>query len=101
MANIYYSPERHGLTPVVEIEYSDGCYQFDTRVVWRHDETGTLYTARDSGCSCPSPFENYASIAELDRFDADEILAEIDACDRYDFGPDRAAHARAEIRALA
>jgi hypothetical protein len=50
-------PEAFGLEIVAEVEYSDGCYQFDTRIVWRDKETGRLYTAR--GCSCPIPFESY------------------------------------------
>ena len=65
MKNIYYNPEHFGLSVVAEIDYSDGCYQFDYRMVWRHNETGKLYTARDSGCSCPSPFEDYNSIESL------------------------------------
>jgi hypothetical protein len=56
--NIYYNPEKSGLTIVAEIEYSSGCYEFDTRVVWKN-EKGELFTARDSGCSCPTPFETF------------------------------------------
>lgn len=74
--DVYYQPEKFGLTPVLEHDYSNGCYQFDYRVIWRHED-GTLYTARDSGCSCPSPFEEYTSLESLDILDVDEILAEI------------------------
>lgn len=56
--NIYSHPEKHGLTQVAEIEYSSGSYEFDTRVVWRRDSDGQLLSARDSGCSCPMPFES-------------------------------------------
>lgn len=55
--NIYYDPKKFGLEPVLEIEYSDRCYQYDTRVVWRRIRDGALLTAHDSGCSCPIPFE--------------------------------------------
>ena len=75
--NVYYNSEKHGLTTVAEVEYSDGCYEFDTRVVWQHKD-GRLFTARDSGCSCPTPFENYPSVESLEEFDFDEVLAEID-----------------------
>jgi len=52
MGDVYYNPELFGLEPICEIEYSDGCYQFDRRVVWRKKGTkGVFYTARDSGCS--------------------------------------------------
>lgn len=75
--NAYYEPEKIGLAIVAEIEYTDGCYQFDTRVIWRHVETGKLYTARDSGCSCPTPFENYDCVESLEPFDYETIHREV------------------------
>jgi hypothetical protein len=66
MPNAYYNPEKLGLTIVGELEYSDMNWCFDTRLVWK-DEKGTLYTARDSGCSCPSPFEDYNSLESLEK----------------------------------
>lgn len=55
--NIYYHPEKFGLTPVGEIDRSDRCYCYDTLVVWKKQD-GTIVYDRDSGCSCPCPFEN-------------------------------------------
>jgi hypothetical protein len=66
--DVYNNPEKFGLEQVAQIDYSDGCYEFDYRVVWLHRDTGKLYTARDSGCSCPSPFEEYTSIQYLEEF---------------------------------
>ncbi|GIG27142.1 DUF7574 domain-containing protein [Cellulomonas denverensis] len=54
--NLYYDPEKFGLTTVGELDYSSGAYEFDLTVVWV-DEARHLYYADDSGCSCPSPFE--------------------------------------------
>lgn len=79
----YYQPEELGLTIVAEVEYSDMDYQFDTRVVWRHDD-GRLLTARDSGCSCPSPFEDYTSVEKLDPVDFAELEAEFKQESRED-----------------
>lgn len=73
--NIYYSPEKWGLTPVADIDWSDGDYVFDYRCVWK-DANGVFYTARDSGCSCPSPFEDYCDMASLDRLDLTVLEAE-------------------------
>lgn len=56
MADVYYNPEKFGLTTVGELDFSDGCFQFDYTVVWV-DAQKNLYYADDSGCSCPSPFE--------------------------------------------
>ena len=74
--NIYYSPEKYGLEVVAEIEYSHGNYEYDTRVVWRQKETGKLFTARDSGCSCPTPFEDY-NMTNISPFDFDELDREV------------------------
>jgi hypothetical protein len=73
--NIYYNPEHFELRPVAEIDYSDGNYCFDLRVVWEHRPTGDLLTMRDSGCSCPTPFEDL-SLESLDKLDVDELVRE-------------------------
>lgn len=64
--DVYYNPEHFGLQIVYERNFSRASYEFDIRVVWKDDQ-GFLYTARDAGCSCPSPFENYTSIHDLER----------------------------------
>lgn len=73
--NPYYNPNALGLTTVAEIDYSSGSYEFDMRVVWRHRD-GAFYTQRDSGCSCPTPFEDYCSLELLDRLDLSVLRAE-------------------------
>lgn len=66
MSNVYYDPEDFGLKVIGEVDYNEG-YEFDKRVVWRHKESGKLYTARDAGCSCASPFEDYDKLEDLDE----------------------------------
>jgi len=75
-SNPHYNPENFGLSVLAEVEYSSGSYEFDTRIVWI-DKEGKLYTARDEGCSCPTPFEDYTTLESLDTFDIDEIRNEI------------------------
>lgn len=65
MNDVYYSPEKHDLEPFAELELSEPDYSFDILMVWRHITTGELYWMNDSGCSCPSPFEDYCSIDDL------------------------------------
>jgi hypothetical protein len=77
--NPYFHPEALGLIPIAEIDYSSGYYEFDIRMVWYHADTETFYTARDSGCSCPSPFEDYCSLDRLERLDVGAIEAEVRA----------------------
>lgn len=67
--NIYYHPEEHDLSVFDEVETADS-YDFDTTVIWQNKE-GKLYWAHDSGCSCPTPFERYDSISDLNILDKD------------------------------
>lgn len=64
--NPYYSPEHFDPPLKLEAELSldDEAYQFDIRIVVS-DERGNLYTARDSGCSCPCPFEDFHSLSDF------------------------------------
>lgn len=73
MPNPYYHPEQLDLEVVAEHKYSTESYEYDMRVVWRHKPTGVLYTARDSGCSCPTPFDDFTSLDRLDRLFIGEI----------------------------
>ena len=41
-----------------EMQWGESSYDFDLTAVFKSKETGELYLAHDSGCSCPSPFEN-------------------------------------------
>ena len=80
--NPYYSPEKSGLEIIGEVDFSDGSYQFNYLVVWKDLATGKLYYAEDSGCSCPSPFEDYRypgsnSSEQLTPATAHEITAQI------------------------
>jgi len=74
--NAFYHPEALGLEVVAELEFSDMNYCFDTRVVWKNKE-GVLYTARDAGCSCPTPFEDYTSVESLERARIEDLESEI------------------------
>lgn len=56
--NPYSTPEKFGLITVGEIDFSDGCYNYDTTVVLRRVSDGVFFHLSDAGCSCPSPFED-------------------------------------------
>ncbi len=75
--DVYNQPEKFGLEQVASIDYSSGSYEFDERIVWFHKESGKFYMARDSGCSCPSPFENYDSLEKLSPFNLEELENEV------------------------
>ena len=61
--NVYYSPEAFELKLIGEVDLSEPDYSFDILAVWK-GESG-YYLATDSGCSCPSPFENYNTVDDL------------------------------------
>lgn len=73
--NIYYNPEKFGLETVAEIEYADELDGYDTRVVWKN-KSGDMFTARDSGCSCPIPFEDY-NRGNIDKLDLQALRREV------------------------
>lgn len=63
-SNPYYYPEKTGLVQIGAIDTA-GSYEFDILCVWQHEESGKLYYATDSGCSCPSPFEDIESLDDM------------------------------------
>lgn len=75
--NIYYNPEKFGLTEVGQVEFSTGCYEFDTFAVWK-DGAGKFYWAQDSGCSCPEPFGGLG-LENIDSGTWVEMKAALDA----------------------
>jgi len=65
MGNIYYSPQDYGLEVVGEFDWSEPDWSFDMCVVWK-EKRGRYWVGNDSGCSCPSPFEDVYDVNELD-----------------------------------
>ena len=74
--NIYDNPEKFGLEVVAKVNYPSDSYGFDIRVVWRQIATGLLFTARDAGCSCPYPFEDF-DLTNIDRLDLASLENEL------------------------
>lgn len=71
--NVFYHPEKFGLTQVGMLTDPDACYSFNDLVVWQHED-GSLYWATDSGCSCPVPFDDYSSVDKLDKIETNNDL---------------------------
>jgi len=57
MINPYYHPEKLGLK-METLDEPDLCYEYNTLVFWTLGN-GRVFTAQDTGCSCPEPFERY------------------------------------------
>jgi hypothetical protein len=62
--NIQYNPEKCGLELIADLETAGG-YEFCTTLVLLDKATGEILIAQDSGCSCPTPFEDFTSTGDL------------------------------------
>lgn len=61
--SLYSNPSDHGLTLIADVNFSEG-WDFDIFALFRNDE-GMWFMAHDSGCSCPSAFEDYYSADQI------------------------------------
>jgi hypothetical protein len=84
--NAYYNPEAHSLTIFGEAD-AGGSYHFDKFVVWKTSE-GDYIWGTDSGCSCPSPFEEFV-VANAARGNAHDVLVDLRAWSKSDAYHDR------------
>lgn len=57
--NVYYDSLKYGLVIFGELQDNSLSWEFSTAVVWEDPEKHELYCAFDTGCSCPTPFENH------------------------------------------
>ena len=64
--NPYYNPEECGLELIDCLDLAEANYSFEYLCVWKEKITGDLYCAHDSGCSCPTPFEDYNKLSQLE-----------------------------------
>lgn len=62
--NPYYDPEECGLEIVAEVDTSEP-YEFEKTVLFKDVATGDLLLAQSSGCSCPTPFEEFDSTGSM------------------------------------
>lgn len=56
--NPYYSPKLLGLD-MISFDEPDLSYEYNTCAFWKTPD-GRVFMAIDSGCSCPTPFEDYS-----------------------------------------
>lgn len=63
--NPYYSPKKCGLQIIDALEDPAASYDFSTVVAFRKSRTKRVFIVHDSGCSCPTPFEDVHSLADM------------------------------------
>lgn len=82
-----------GFTFIGEMEWANESYSFDMTGVWQRDSDLTLWTADDTGCSCPAPWDMTHQFERLfneqpliDRFNKERAeYAKLDS--KYEPGP--------------
>lgn len=57
--NVYADPNKFNLQILGQLDEPDMSYSYNTLVVFRHVITGRMFYAQDSGCSCPTPFDDF------------------------------------------
>jgi hypothetical protein len=70
--NVYYSPEKSGLSNLVTLDEPGMSYEYHYLIVMQDNKTNRIFYAEDSGCSCPTPFENYI-FTSADDTNMDEV----------------------------
>lgn len=55
--NPYYNPDQFDLD-LFSLDEPGLSYEYNTLCFWATKD-GRVFTAQDSGCSCPTPFEDY------------------------------------------
>lgn len=63
--NPYYNPEKCDVTLLVTIDEPNMWYEFNKTIIVKDNPTGEIYAASDSGCSCPTPFENIYGLNQM------------------------------------
>lgn len=74
--NPYFDSEKLGWK-TVSFHEPDLSYEYNTLCFWVTKD-GLVYSASDSGCSCPTPFEGYEGNSEL------EITKQLERVGSYD-----------------
>lgn len=78
--NPYYNPKGLALE-MLAFEDPGANYNFDTICFWATQD-GRVYTAHDSGCSCPTPFEDYEGETQEDVLKLLERVGSIEQAER-------------------
>lgn len=70
--NFYFNPESRNCEIVAVLDEPNLSYEYATAIVLKEKESGKLYAAFDSGCSCPTPFENFRSLEDFTPINSEE-----------------------------
>ena len=83
MSNVYYDPADFGLVLVETLDEAGLSYEYNTLIVLQHTASKRLFWASDSGCSCPTPFENYHFSSSESGINTDLTEINLSSYDRF------------------
>ena len=63
--NIESDTDKCGFIRIAYCDEPDMSYEFNSYLVLKDKESGLFYGAGSSGCSCPTPFEEYQTLSSL------------------------------------
>jgi len=76
--NIESDTDKCGFVQVAYCDEPGMSYEFNSYIVLKDKESGLFYGAGSSGCSCPTPFEEYQTLSSLTPLrDLDHLKAEL------------------------
>lgn len=75
--------ERLGFETVADFDDPEASYSFDEFRIWRRTDDGRLFYGTDSGCSCPSPFQDFKAEADCTAITKQSLSAFVQAFSEY------------------
>lgn len=75
------------LTEIAWIDTSGG-YDFDTVIILKDPDTGKYFAGHDSGCSCPTPFEDMNDLSDWTEIHSKNEAIDFAKRNLWDFDAD-------------
>lgn len=83
--NVYQYPENHRLK-IISVFEREPQWDFNMHVIFKHEDTNKVYYAHDSGCSCPTPFEDFSGIDDMEEITKEGFESFSSMIMREDYG---------------
>ena len=80
LINPYYNPDELGLVKF-DLDEPGLSYEYNTLCFWATPD-GQVYSASDSGCSCPTPFEGFSGANQKEVLQSLERVGSVEQAER-------------------
>ncbi len=86
MSNVYYNPADCGISVFEVLDESNLSYEFNTLLVVEEISSKRLFYCQSSGCSCPTPFEEFYfrngddnDLEEIKQENIEQFISSVDS----------------------